>query len=108
MEELGSNHLVLPIVLTGPTASVHSYTLVDSGGSTIGFIDTGFATLHRLPTKRLENPLTLNVVDSHIIASGSLTHYVEIPIRISYHIEQCIFLLTKLDHYPVVLGIKWL
>ena len=93
--------------MTGPTISVYSYALVDSGGSAISFIDTGFAALYCLPTKKLENPLTLNIVDGYIIVSSSLTHYIEISIRISYYTKQYIFLLTKLGHYPVVLGIKW-
>ena len=37
---------MLPIILTKLTTSVHLYALVDSGGSTIRFIDTDFATIH--------------------------------------------------------------
>ena len=48
------------------------------------------------------------MVDGRVILSGSLTHYVELPMRISHHTKRCIFLLTKLGHYPMVLGIKWL
>ena len=46
MEELDSDHLMLPIILTGLIASVHLYALVNSGGSAIRFIDTDFAALH--------------------------------------------------------------
>ena len=46
MEELGSDHLMLSIILTKLTISVHSYALVDSGGSAIGFINTDFAAIH--------------------------------------------------------------
>ena len=49
MEELGSNHLMLPIILTRPAFSVHSYALINSGGSTISFIDANFAALHHFP-----------------------------------------------------------
>ena len=49
MEELGSDHLVLSIILIRPTFSVHSYALVNSGGSAISFIDANFAALHRFP-----------------------------------------------------------
>ena len=49
MEELGSDHLVLPIILTRPASSVHSYALINSGGSAISFINTNFAALHRFP-----------------------------------------------------------
>ena len=49
MEELGSDHLILPIILTGPAASIYSYALVNSGGSVISFIDADFAALHHFP-----------------------------------------------------------
>ena len=85
MEELGSDHLVLPIILTRPASSVHSYALINSGGSAISFIDTNFAALHRFPAQELKNHLTLNVVNGYIIKSGALTHYVKLPMRISHH-----------------------
>ena len=46
MEELGSDHLMLPIILTRLITSVHSYALVNSGGSAVRFIDTDFAAMH--------------------------------------------------------------
>ena len=49
MEELGSDHLVLPIILTKPTSSVHSFALVNSGSSTISFMNANFAALYRFP-----------------------------------------------------------
>ena len=106
MEELGSDHLILLVILTRLTASMHSYALINSGGSAIRFMDTNVAAIHEFALKELEKPLMLNVVDKHVILSGSLTHYIKLPISISHHTEQCIFLLTKLGHYQVVLGIK--
>ena len=87
MEELGSYHLILPIILIRPNASMHLYALVNSGGSAISFIDVDFAVIHRFPFKQLEKPLILNVVNGRPIASGSLSHYVELPMRISHHTE---------------------
>ena len=46
MEELGSNYLMLSIILIRLTASVHLYALVDSGGSAIRFINTDFTAMH--------------------------------------------------------------
>ena len=85
MEELGSDHLILPIILTRSNASVHLYALVNSGGSAISFMDVDFAVIHRFPFKQLEKPLILNIINGRLIASGLLTHYVELPMRISHY-----------------------
>ena len=89
MEELGSDYLILLIILTRPNASVHLYALINSGGSAISFMDVDFAVIHRFPFKQLEKPLILNIINGRSIVSGLLTHYVELPIRISHHTEQC-------------------
>ena len=49
MDKLGNNYLILSIILSGPNALVHSYTLINSGGSAISFIDINFAATHRFP-----------------------------------------------------------
>ena len=107
-EELGSDHLILPITLPSANLPVHTYALADSGGSAIAFMDERFAKLHKFPFTALKRSLVLNVVDGRSIASGHITHYVEAPMRISHHVETIPFLITTLGHYPVVLGIKWL
>ena len=85
MEELGSDHPILPIILSRPNTSVHLYALVNSGGSAISFMDVDFAVIHRFPFKQVENPLILNIVDERPIISGLITHHVELPMRISHH-----------------------
>ena len=54
---------MLPIILTGPNASVYSYTLIDSGGSAISSIGIKFVIACYFSLKELEEPLTLYVVD---------------------------------------------
>ena len=52
VKELDSDYLILPIILTGSTASmyskatVYSYTLINSGGFVISFIDINFIILY--------------------------------------------------------------
>ena len=70
MEELGSNYLVLPSTLTRSNISMHFYTLINSGGSTINFIDTKFVIACCFPFEKLEKPLILNIVDRQAIVSG--------------------------------------
>ena len=70
IKDLGSDHLILPIILTGPNTSVHIYALTDSGRSAIGFIDAGFTAIHHFPLSKLEKPLVLNVIDGRVILLG--------------------------------------
>ena len=52
MEELNNNYFILFIILTGPTAFIHSkaiihsYALIDNRGSVISFMDINFAILY--------------------------------------------------------------
>ena len=51
MEELGSDYLILLIILTRPNASVHLYALINSGGSAISFMNVDFAVIHHFAFK---------------------------------------------------------
>ena len=70
IEDVGSDYLVLPIVLNSSTTSVQTYALANSGGSAIAFMDGRFAALHQFLLILLGRPLILNVVDRRAIASG--------------------------------------
>ena len=91
-----------------PNLSVHSYGLVDSGASALGFIDAHYAHIHRLPLTPLERPREITVVDGRTIESGKITHVAHVVLKIEGHRETVPLFVTKLGHYPVVLGIKWL
>ena len=43
MEDLGSDYLILLIILTRSNTSIYIYTFTDSGASAISFIDIKFA-----------------------------------------------------------------
>ena len=47
MKKLGSNYLILFIILNKSTISVHFYTFINSDGSTINFINTDYTILYR-------------------------------------------------------------
>ena len=67
MKDLGSNYLILLIILTGPNASIYIYTLTNSNRSAIGFIDARFAAIYYFSLFNLEKPLVLNIVDRRVI-----------------------------------------
>ena len=87
IKELGTNYLILPIILTRPNASMHTYALTDSGKSIIGFIDARFTAAHYFPLSKLEKPLVLNIADGRVISLGQITYYTKILMRISRHTE---------------------
>ena len=49
MDKLRSNYLILFIILSGPNALMHFYTLINSGESAVRFININFAATHRFP-----------------------------------------------------------
>ena len=85
IKNLSSNYLILLIILTIPNSSVHLYAFTDSGGSAMAFMDFKFAVAHRFKVIKLLKPITLNVVNGKVIASGLITHYVKAPMQISEH-----------------------
>ena len=69
-KDVGSNYLVLLIILNSFITSMQTYALANSGGSAITFIDGRFAALHQFPLISLGRPLILNVVNGRTITSG--------------------------------------
>jgi hypothetical protein len=107
-EEMEGKHLVVSCILAMDNTSLHSYALVDSGATGYGFIDENFVCHHHLPTMPLALPRILEVIYGWPISSGTITHYVDIPMGIGGHEEHARLFVTSLGHYPIVLGIPWL
>jgi hypothetical protein len=53
-------------------------------------------------------PRTLEDIDGRPISSGTITHYVKIPMGIEGHEEHARLFVTTLGLYPIMLGIPWL
>lgn len=56
----------------------------------------------------LKIPRALEVIDGREISSGDITHITMVPMIIDGHREELPSFVTKLGHYPLVLGIPWL
>jgi hypothetical protein len=50
----------------------------------------------------------VEVIDGRPIESGDITHIAKVGMQIQEHKEQLPMFITKLGHYPIVLGIPWL
>ena len=67
-----------------------------------------FAQTHNLPLTPLSAPIALETFDGRPVVSGNMTHKTTLDISIGMHCERIPLLVTRLSHYPIVLGIPWL
>ncbi|TKA54567.1 hypothetical protein B0A49_13613 [Cryomyces minteri] len=89
--------------------AIKTYALVDSGASGYAFIDNSFAQYHSLPLVPLQQSYVLEVFDGRPASSGNITHTAPLSVAINDHVEhETPFLVTKLSHYPLILGVPWL
>lgn len=107
-DELDSEHLVVSCTLDDNGNTIRSYALIDCGAQGYSFVDEEFARRHNLPLHLLETPRVLEVIDGRPIETGPITHLTKIKMIIDKHEESIPMFVTKLGHYPVVLGLPWL
>jgi len=101
-------HLVVLYKISFGNRTVATHALIDCGATGIAFIDKDFARHHQLPLTPLQYPRSLEVIDDRPISSGDITHVANTHLAILEHQETLPMFVTKLGHYPVVLGIPWL
>jgi predicted aspartyl protease len=105
---MDGNHLVVTCTLSLDSKEIPTHTLIDCGATGYAFIDQDFANHHHLPLRALKTPRALEVIDGQKISSGDITHIAEGYLSIQEHREKLPIFVTKLGHYPIVLGIPWL
>jgi len=71
-------------------------------------MDQDFAHHHQIPLQQLKEKKQVEVVDGRPIEFGDITHIAKVGMTIQEHKEQLTMFITKLGHYPIVLGIPWL
>ena len=87
---------------------IPTHALIDCGATGIAFIDQHFACHHQIPLQELKEKKQVEVIDRRPIESGDITHIAKVGMKIQGHGEQLPMFVTKLGHYPIVLGIPWL
>jgi len=105
---LDGNHIVISVELKDGPSSLPTHALVDCGATGYAFVDEEFARDHNLPLHKLKNPRSLEVIDGRPVESGNITHLMKIEMNINNHREIIPIFITKLGHYPIVLGLPWL
>ena len=105
---MDGEHLIVTCTLSNCEEKIRTHALIDTGATGFSFIDENFASHHHLPLLPLKNPRKLEVIDGRPIASGVITHITKVRLNINQHAEEIPMFVTKLGHYPIVLGIPWL
>jgi hypothetical protein len=104
-KELEGNHLVLSGQLVMKDNTISVKTLIDTGVTGFAFIDEDFTRRHTIKTHPLKSSRHLEVIDGRHIQSGAITHIVHLTLNINRYVENSPFFVTKLGHYPIILGI---
>jgi hypothetical protein len=101
-------HLVITCSLAVKKKVILTHALIDCGATGIAFIDQDFACHHQIPLQELKKKKEVEVIDGRPIESGDITHIAKVGMKIQQHKKQLPMFITKLGHYPIVLGIPWL
>jgi hypothetical protein len=101
-------HLVITCSLTVNNKEIPTHALINCGATGIAFMDQDFAYLYQIPLQELREKKQVEVIDGRPIDSGDITRIAKFGIQVQEHKEQLPMFITKLGHYPNVLGIPWL
>ena len=82
--------------------------MLDTGATGLAFVDEDFVRQHDIPLAPLKQPRQLEVIDGRPISSGDITHMAVAQMSIHEHAETLPMFVTRLGHYPLVLGIPWM
>jgi transposase InsO family protein len=82
--------------------------MIDSGATSLGFIDTNYAKERHLNLKKLDRPRGLRGFDGKPSIHGDITHYALVKLRIGKHLEYIPLFATPLKRHEVILGLEWL
>ncbi|KAH0606111.1 uncharacterized protein H6S33_003772, partial [Morchella sextelata] len=95
-------------VSQNPDSFIPTYALIDTEASGYAFIDESFVRHNNLAMTPLRKSRQVDVMDGRPIQSGEITHIVNVLLDIHGHRETASCFVTKLGHYPIVMGIPWM
>jgi hypothetical protein len=101
-------HLVITCSLTVNNQEIPTHALIDCGATGIAFMYQDLGRHHQIPLQELNEKKQVDVIDGRLIGSGDIMHIAKVGMKIQAHWEQLPMFITKLGHYPIVLGIPWL
>jgi len=105
---LEGNHIVISLELNDGVSYLPTHALVDCGATGYAFADEEYVRDHNLPLFKLKQPRSLDVIDGRPVESGAITYITKVIANINGHKEELSMFITKLGHYPIILGLPWM
>jgi predicted aspartyl protease len=105
---IDGNYLIVTCTLSLNTKEIPTHSLIDGGATSYVFMDQDFANHYNLPLFPVKSPRALEVIDAQKISSGNITDIAKAYLSIDEYHDRLPMFVTKLCHYPIVLGILWL
>jgi hypothetical protein len=106
--EIDRNHLIVTCTVHDQGNVIKFHVQIDCSATGYAFIDEDYACHHHLPLHLLKSPRNLTVIDGRPATLGAITYITRTCFAIRNHQEDIPLFVTKLGHYPIVLGISWL
>jgi hypothetical protein len=100
-----SKHLIVKCSLKIEGKIIDTHALINCGATGIAFIDIDFVCYQQWQGQKLKQSSELEVIDVGPIESGTITTMTKLNLGIRGHQEQLPAFVTKLSHYPIVLGL---
>jgi hypothetical protein len=107
---IDGNYLLVTYTLSLNTKEIPTHSLIYRGATRYVFMDQDFADHYNLPLYPLKTPHALEVIDRQKIFSGDIRDIAKgnTNLSIHEHHDMLPMFITKLDHYPIMVGILWL
>uniref|UniRef100_A0A670IHI8 Gypsy retrotransposon integrase-like protein 1 n=1 Tax=Podarcis muralis TaxID=64176 RepID=A0A670IHI8_PODMU len=102
-------HLMVSVRLYPPGGPwILTHALVDSG-ATRSYMDTAFATHHRVPLRNKPVPIQVEAIDGRLLRSGAVTQETQpLVLCLQQHRELRTLDIASMPRFPLVLGMDWL
>ena len=103
----GEHHVVACQLACDSSKVIPNFTRLDDGDTGFAFMDEAFARSHQFTLTPLKKPRDHEILNGRRVVSGQITHIVRAKLQMRNHVEEAFSFITKLGHYPLVLGIPW-
>lgn len=80
--------------------------MIDTRASGFAFISDSFMQIYDLPLTFLSTPIVFEIFDGQPVVSGNMIHKTILNLSIGIHCKVIALLVTRLGHYPIILGIS--
>jgi predicted aspartyl protease len=105
MEGNDGEHLVVDCTIDDQGNEIRSHALIDYGATGFAFIDKEFGIPRGLPLYLPKDTREFEVINGRPRESSLVTVITKVKLMIDKHVEEIPMFVTKLGHYPMVLGI---